>query len=73
MLTTRTPEYLDSYSYAKLYNEARRNDGMPDFYTQEQLNGYQNSTGAHDWRYPNVDFYNNLSKIIVCIEKHTLI
>lgn len=59
MLTTRTPEYLDSYSYAKLYNEARRNDGMPDFYTQEQLNGYQNSTGAHDWRYPNVDFYNN--------------
>lgn len=59
MLATRTPEYLDSYNYAKLYNEARRNDGMPDFYTQDQLNGYLNSTGANDWKYPNVDFYDN--------------
>lgn len=57
MLSTRLPEYLDSYQYATLYNEARRNDGMPDFYTSEQLEGYKNSTGPNDLRYPNVDFY----------------
>ena len=31
MLTTRLPKFLNSYDYASLYNEARRNDGMPDF------------------------------------------
>lgn len=57
MMTTRTPEYLDSYNYASLYNEARRNDGLPNFYTDSQLNGYKNSTGPNDLLYPNVDYY----------------
>lgn len=57
MLTTRTPEFLDSYNYATLYNEARQNDGLPDFYTPEQLNGYKNSNGVNDLLYPNVNYY----------------
>ena len=57
MLTTRMPKFLDSYDYTSLYNEARRNDGMPDYYTQEQLNGYKNSTGVNDLLYPNVNHY----------------
>lgn len=62
MMTTRTPEFLDSYQYANLYNEARRNDGLPDYYTPQQLNGYKNSTGANDLLFPNVDYYNEFTQ-----------
>ncbi len=48
-------DYLDSYSYATLYNEARANDGMTPFYLPYQLQGYQNTTGANDLLYPDVD------------------
>lgn len=57
MLSTRLPKYLDSYDYATLYNEARRNDGMPDFYTSDQLDGYNRSSGPNDLLYPYVDYY----------------
>lgn len=57
MLTTRMPEYLDSYNYAKLYNEARVNDGLSPFYSEQQIQGYLNSTGVNDLYYPNIDFY----------------
>lgn len=56
--TTRMPEYLNSYDYAKLYNEARVNDGLVPFYNQTQLDGYKNSKGANDLLYPDVDYYN---------------
>lgn len=58
MMSTRTPDFLDSYNYANLYNEARQNDGLLNFYSPEQLNGYKNSTGPNDLLYPNVDYYN---------------
>lgn len=57
IIGTRRPEYLNSYDYARLYNEARLNDGLPAFYSQQQLDGYKNSTGAYDLLYPNVDYY----------------
>ncbi len=52
------PEFLDAYSYALLYNEARINDGMTPLYSEQDLQGYRNSSGNHDLRYPNVDYYN---------------
>lgn len=55
---TRTPDYLNSYQYAQLYNEARQNDGYPNFYSQQQLSGYKNSTGANDFLSPDADYYN---------------
>lgn len=55
--TGRMPEFLDSYQYAQLYNEARANDGMSPFYSQQALEGYRNSSGSDDQLYPNVDFY----------------
>lgn len=58
MLTTREPKYLDSFNYALMYNEARINDGLTPLYSQEQLNGYKNSTGVNDLLYPNVDYMN---------------
>lgn len=54
---TRMPEYLYAYDYARLYNEARANDGMPPLYSEAQLHGYANSQGVNDVLYPNVDFH----------------
>lgn len=58
MLASRTPEYLNSYQYASLYNEARMNDGLQPFYSDKQLEGYKNSTGPNDVFYPDVDYSN---------------
>lgn len=57
---TRMPEFIDSYQYASLYNEARVNDGLIPYYTQQQLDGYKNSKGANDMLYPNVNLYETL-------------
>ncbi|KJF45346.1 SusC/RagA family TonB-linked outer membrane protein [Draconibacterium sediminis] len=55
---SRMPEFLDSYNYAVLYNEARKNDGLVPYYTDADIQGYQNSKGPNDLLYPNVDAYN---------------
>ncbi len=57
---TRTPDFLNSYQYANLYNEARANDGLTPYYNQKQLEGYKNSKGVNDLLYPNVDLYDQL-------------
>lgn len=59
---TRLPQYLNSYEYAGLYNEARTNDGLVPFYSQQQLDGYQNSQGVNDLLYPNVDYHKEFLK-----------
>ena len=59
---TRIPEYLDSYEYATLYNEARANDGLMPFYSPEQLEGYRNSSGPNDLLHPNVDWYDTFTR-----------
>lgn len=56
-IATREPHYLNSYEYAKLYNEARTNDGLSPFYSEEELIGYKGTTGPMDQRYPEVDYY----------------
>ena len=61
-LPTQMPEFINSYDYARLYNEARQNDGLQPLYTPANLDGYRNSTGANDFRYPNVDYYNYFLK-----------
>ena len=52
------PKYLNSYQYATLYNEARLNDGLPPMYSAADLEGYRNSSGPNDLRYPDVDYMN---------------
>lgn len=66
---TRLPEYLNSYQYAQLYNQARVNDGFAPFYTSEQIQGYKNSTGANDQAYPDVDYYDYFIKNSTPIKK----
>lgn len=56
-MAARLPEFLNSYDYATLYNEALVNDGALPQYTDEQLLGYKNSAGVNDILYPNVDWY----------------
>lgn len=48
-------DWLDSYDYATLYNEARANDGMAPLYSARQLEGYRNIADESDLLYPNVD------------------
>jgi TonB-linked SusC/RagA family outer membrane protein len=52
------PEFLGSYDYARLYNEALVNDGMPEEYTAEDLAAYQ--SGNDPYFHPDVDWYSEL-------------
>ena len=50
------PTYLNSADYMTLYNEARRNDGLPDLYDATTIQNYH--TG-NPYRYPSVDYYSS--------------
>ncbi|MBB3696894.1 SusC/RagA family TonB-linked outer membrane protein [Flammeovirga yaeyamensis] len=52
--------YLDSYEYATLYNEARSNDGLSQLYTPFHLEGYRNNTNA--FQFPNHEYTDILLK-----------
>lgn len=53
----RYPQYLSSWEYMTLYNEALRNDGLDELFTKQQI---RNSYLAKDgYRYPNIDFYSS--------------
>ena len=51
------PEYLSSSDYMTLYNEARRNDGLGDRYSQMDI--YNHASGENPYRYPNVNYYSD--------------
>lgn len=51
------PEYLGSAEYMTLYNEARRNDGLGDLYSQADIYNY--SAQVNPYRYPNLNFYSS--------------
>ncbi len=51
------PNYLNSYDYATLYNEARVNDGLAPLYSAQDLEGYR--TGSDIQRYPDNDYWND--------------
>ena len=59
---TRTPDYLGSYDYANLYNEACQNDGLAPYYLPHQLDGYMNSTGENDLLYPEHDWFGRFTR-----------
>ena len=51
---TRLPNFLDSYDYATLLNEANRNDGSPEPYSAQDLKLYQDGTSPDT--HPNTDW-----------------
>ncbi|WP_161554480.1 SusC/RagA family TonB-linked outer membrane protein [Sinomicrobium soli] len=69
---TRLPGYLDSYEYAGLYNEARANDGLSLFYSEQDLEGYRNSTGPNDQRYPNAGYHDYFLEEAAAFRKATV-
>ena len=52
------PEYINSAQYARLYNQARTNDGLEPIYSDEDIAGYENPSIF----YPNVDYYDEFLK-----------
>ena len=59
---TRMPKFLDSYNYAKLYNEAQLNDDPTATvkYDQTALEAYR--TGNDPFKYPNVNWTDEFIK-----------
>lgn len=51
------PKYLGSAEYMSLYNEARKRDGLPALYSDEEI--YHYASGENPYRYPDVDFYSS--------------
>jgi len=52
--STRMPDFLDSYGYAKLYNEALANEDRPPLYTANDLQLYKD--GSDPIFHPNTDW-----------------
>ena len=50
------PKYLNSSDYMTLYNEARRNDGLPEQFTAAEIESHR--TG-NPYRFPSVDYYSD--------------
>ena len=55
---TSYPEFLDSYDYARLYNEALMNDGKSPLYTDADLLEYKKNSDPY-FR-PNVNWYDKV-------------
>ncbi len=55
---TRLPNYLDSYNYAALQNEAYANDGLPVPYSETDLQKFKD--GSDPDHYPNSDWLGTL-------------
>jgi TonB-linked SusC/RagA family outer membrane protein len=57
---TKTPKFLDSYQSAMLVNEAERNDGIPESFSQQDLDVFKDGTDPYG--HPNVDWYDKIFK-----------
>ncbi|MFV8324429.1 TonB-dependent receptor [Flavobacterium sp. ZS1P14] len=57
---TKNPEFLNSYEYATLYNEALANDGKPAQYSQDDLQKYL--THSSPDTHPDSDWFSVLKK-----------
>jgi TonB-linked SusC/RagA family outer membrane protein len=51
----RMPGYVSGADYARLQNQARAADGLPEIYSQAAISAYEKNDG-YDLQYPNTDF-----------------
>ncbi len=54
----KLPNFLGSYDYARLYNEARVNDGLSEVFDTEDLEAYRN--GSDPYYHPDVNWYDEI-------------
>jgi TonB-linked SusC/RagA family outer membrane protein len=66
----RLPNFLDSYDYARLYNEALVNDGLPMAYSEDEIDAYR--SGGDPYIYPNVDWQEKLLRNSAPVSKYNL-
>ena len=66
----RLPDFLNSYDYARLYNEALINDGLSAQYTNSDLGAYQ--SGSDPYLYPDVNWYNELLRNGAPVSKYNV-
>ncbi len=55
---TRLPNFINSYDYANLYNEALTNDGRPALYTAGDIQKYKD--GSNPSFYPDVNWFKEI-------------
>ena len=65
---TRLPEYLGSYDYARLYNEASVNDGGQPKYDSYALEAYL--AGDDPYHYPDVNWMDEFLKKYSVVQKY---
>ena len=67
----KTPKFVDSYTYATLYNEALENDGLSaGGYDDAALEAYR--TGSDPFLYPNVNWQDELLKKMSVLQNYNL-
>ncbi|MBC7889659.1 MAG: TonB-dependent receptor [Ferruginibacter sp.] len=64
------PEFLDSYNYATLFNEALANDGLAPKYTAADLAAYQD--GSDPYFHPNVNWYDQVLRKTAPVSNYNL-
>ena len=69
------PKALNAYDYARLHNEALRNDGIDSansgfYYSQKALDAYQNHTDPYN--YPDVHYWKEITKNSSMLNRYTL-
>jgi TonB-linked SusC/RagA family outer membrane protein len=64
------PKALHSYDYARLYNEARVNDGLLPVYSDADLEGYK--SGKDPFKYPDVDWRKQLLRNTSRFDRYTM-
>ncbi|MBV5342364.1 TonB-dependent receptor, partial [bacterium] len=64
------PQYASNADYLRLYNEARRNDGLDTVYTQERIDGFANNIDPY--LYPNVNWQNEVLKSNAPVSDYSL-
>jgi len=61
-MPVRTPKFLDSYNTAVLVNEAYKNDGLVQPFSDNDLKLFQD--GSDPYGHPNVNWYNEIFKSV---------
>lgn len=67
---TRLPEFVDSWQYLELANEALTNDGLAPLFTEEQINKYREGTDRD--LYPNANWMDELLSDVTTNQRYTL-
>ncbi|MDR1866453.1 MAG: SusC/RagA family TonB-linked outer membrane protein [Bacteroidales bacterium] len=64
------PKFVQAHEYAGLLNEALANDGLPAYYSQEDIDKYR--SGTNQSLYPNIDWYDYILESSAPVQQYNL-